>query len=350
MRIEQELFGKTSRGESVYRYVMTNSQGTEVAVLSLGGIIQSIKSADREGRFADVVLGCDTVTDYERQQAYLGAVCGRYANRIRHGKLALDGSTYELACNNGSNHLHGGNEGLNRKIWAVKIEESETQISVVLSYCSPDGEEGYPGNLDMKVRYTLNEQSQLEIDYQAKTDKKTVVNLTNHSYFNLRGYGSCLEHNLQVFSKYYLPTDSTAIPLGMPSSVVNTPMDFRTAKTLGQDISAEHDQLIMANGYDHTLIHNNTQGELVPVAIVKDLETGRGLLLKTTQPSVQLYTGNFLEGTPGRNGLVYQSRDGFCLETQHFPDSPNQPDFPSTELKPGERYHHKAVFEFFVMQ
>ncbi|MET4696172.1 aldose epimerase family protein [Endozoicomonas lisbonensis] len=349
--IKQEHFGQTSQGEVVTRYTLTNAQGTEVSILNLGGIIQSLKTVDKNGHFADIVLGCDNVADYENQSAYLGALCGRYANRIREGQLVIDGSHYQLACNNGPNHLHGGDQGYNQRIWSVRAEHDNSEARLTLRYQSRDGEEGYPGNLDIQVTYCLNSQNELTVNYHAVTDKTTVVNLTNHSYFNLKGSGNCLEHELQLFADSFVPTNASAIPFGDIKSVAGTPMDFREPKVIGQDIDADDQQLLQARGYDHSWVVNQGDSLLKPsplkqCAVVIEPETGRRMTVKTTQPGVQFYTGNFLDGLSGKEGNRYNKRDGFCLETQHFPDSPNQADFPSTELKPGEVYNHTTVFAF----
>ncbi|MCW7555992.1 galactose mutarotase [Endozoicomonas gorgoniicola] len=346
MTIKQEPFGQTSQGETVTRYTLTNAQGTEVSILNLGGIIQSLKTADKNGHFADIVLGCDNVADYENQSAYLGALCGRYANRIREGQLVIDGRHYQLACNNGPNHLHGGNRGYNQRIWSVSAEHNDTEARLTLRYQSPDGEEGYPGNLDIQVTYCLNSQNELTVSYCATTDKTTVVNLTNHSYFNLKGSGSCLEHELQLVADSFVPTNASAIPFGDIKPVAGTPMDFREPRVIGQDIDADNQQLLQALGYDHSWVINQGDSRLKECAVVIEPETGRSMTVKTTQPAVQFYTGNFLDDLPGKAGRRYNKRDGFCLETQHFPDSPNQADFPSTELKPGEVYDHTTVFAF----
>ena len=348
MMVKQEYFGQTAQGEAVTRHILSNSVGTEVAILNLGGIIQSLWVADRNGDFADIVLGCDNVADYEKQAAYMGAVCGRYSNRISKGQLSIDGKAYQLACNNGPNHLHGGDQGYSHRIWSVSVEEGDAESRVILRYLSPEGEEGYPGNVTLKVTYILNESNELTIDYRAVTDKTTVVNLTNHSYFNLRGYGSCLEHQLQLHADCFLPTDATAIPTGEIKPVSGTPMDFREAKEIGKDIDAGGEQLQLAEGYDHNWILNKNSSAAEWFAEVVEPESGRTMSVKTTQPGVQFYTGNFLGGTPAKGGRSYHKFDGFCLETQHFPDAPNHSSFPSAELKPGGEYHHTTVFSFGV--
>lgn len=350
MNIKQDYFGQTGQGDVITRYVLSNSRGTEVAVLNLGGIIHSIKTADRKGEFTDIVLGCDSVADYEKQDAYFGALCGRFANRIKGGRLTIAGESLQLACNNGPNHLHGGNVGYSHIPWTAAVEQSDSEARLILRYLSPEGEEGYPGNVDNQVTYILNDQNELTIEYRAVTDKTTVVNLTNHAYFNLRGSGSCLEHKLQLCADHFLPTDATAIPTGEIAPVAETPMDFRQAREIGQDIDAEDQQVQLAKGYDHTWVLNKGYSTLKQFAVVSEPESGRTMRVKTTQPGVQFYTGNFLKGMPAKGGGTYFNQDGFCLETQHFPDSPNQPHFPSTELHPGEVYHHTTVFVFGVSE
>ncbi len=349
MNITQDIFGKSRFGETVNRYTLSNSHGTRVAILNLGGIIQNLFTRDKQGKLADIVLGCNTVADYEQQRAYLGAIAGRYANRINNGRLTINGKDYLLARNNGKHHLHGGDKGFNSCLWSAETKQQPNSITVTLTYFSEEGEEGYPGNLKLQVSYTLNESNELHMDYQATTDATTVVNLTNHSYFNLRGYGSCLDHQLQLRADYYLPTDETAIPTGELVPVEGTPMDFRITKSLGQDIDKADQQLIQAKGYDHCWILS--QGDERPTdpklfAIVCESEYGRKMEVFTTHPGVQLYTGNYLDGTPSKSGQCYRNREGFCLETQYFPDSPNHPHFPSTLLHPGETYSQQTIFRF----
>ena len=349
MNVSQGTFGQTKSGATVTRYTLTNNRGMDVVVLDLGCIIHSIQIPDRNDEITDVVLGCDTVVDYEASGAYFGAVCGRYANRINKGRLNIAGKNYQLACNNGVNHLHGGRRGYNAHIWQAVPFTSESEAGIELRFRSEDGDENYPGALDISVRYTLNDCNELTIEYRANTDKTTVVNLTNHSYFNLSGRGSCLDHVLQLFAQYFTPADETAIPTGEIVPVEGTPMDFLRAKTIGQDISKAFGQLQQAGGYDHNWVIRSTNeapAEPLLIARVESSETGCTLEMLTTQPGVQFYTGNFLEGEPGKGGAAYQKNDGFCLETQHFPDSPNHANFPSTELHPGQEYRHTTVFRF----
>ena len=348
----KEVFGQNKRGETVHRYLLTNKQGMEVAILDRGATIHSIRTLDRRGEPGEVTLGCDTVTDYEKSGAYFGAVAGRYANRICKGRLNIAGKDYQLACNSGENHLHGGDSGFDDRIWQVEYIAGETRSSLKLTYLSEHGEENYPGNLEVIVEYSLNDQNELLIDYKAKTDQTTVVNLTNHAYFNLRGRGSCREHRLQLNAAHFTPVDASSIPTGEIRPVTGTPMDFTEMKTIGQDIDARDIQLEQAlGGYDHNwVVRNHSEKPATPelIARVEEDESGRIMEVLTTQPGVQFYSGNFLEGESARGGGVYHKQEGFCLETQHFPDSPNQPEFPSTELKPGENYHHQTIFRFGV--
>ena len=346
----KEVFGQNKRGETVHRYLLTNKQGMEVAILDRGATIHSIRTHDRNGELGEVTLGCDTVGDYEKSGAYFGAIAGRYANRICKGQLQIAGKDYQLACNNGENHLHGGDSGFDDRIWQTEWVTGENQHSLKLTYFSEHGEENYPGNLEVIVEYILNDRNELLIDYKARTDQTTIVNLTNHAYFNLRGKGSCREHRLQLNAGHFTPTDATSIPAGEIKSVIGTPMDFTEMKTIGQDIDADDIQLKQAlGGYDHNWVMSidsakPAQPELF--ARVEEDETGRTMEVLTTQPGVQFYSGNFLEGQPARGGAVYHKQEGFCLETQHFPDSPNQPEFPSTELNPGDEFRHQTIFRF----
>lgn len=299
-----------------------------------------------------MTLGCDSVADYERSGAYFGAIIGRCANRIARGRMNVNGQSLELACNNGSNHLHGGCEGFDRKIWRVEQKRSDAECSLILQYTSVDGEEGYPGNLAVRVGYTLNDRNELRIDYQASTDQPTVVNLTNHTYFNLRGKGDCLGHRLQLHGDRYTPADEMSIPTGAVESVEGTPMDFRVMKGIGEEIHQDFIQLCQSGGYDHNWVlrtGNERPSSPQLLARAEEPESGRTLEVLSTQSGVQFYTGNFLEGEPGRGGKPCIRRAGFCLETQHFPDAPNQREFPSIELSPGEEYRHQTVFRFGLM-
>jgi len=340
-------------GEPVERYTLTNANGMEVAVLTYGGVIQSIRVPDRDGTMANVVLGFNTLDDYVARSPYFGAIVGRYANRIARGQFTLDGETCQLAINNGPNSLHGGEKGFDKQIWTASEGSATDGQSLVLSYTSPDGEGGYPGTLDVTVTYTLTGDNALRIDYHATTDKTTVLNLSNHSYFNLagEGSGSVLDHELMLNASSFTPVDDTLIPTGEIAPVAGTPFDFTTAKPIGQDIrDGSSDQIVIGRGYDHNVVLDRPKGDdtsLVQVARVVEPTTGRVMEVETTEPGVQFYTGNFLDGTfAGSGGKVYRQGDGFCLETQHFPDSPNQPGFPSTELAPGEEFTSTTVYTF----
>ncbi len=346
LTVSEEYFGETSAGENVVRTTIVNTNGLEVALINYGATIQAIRTPDRNSNLTNIVLSCDSLAKYEQQDVYLGAVAGRTANRTAKGMAVIDGEEFHLACNNGSNHLHGGNTGFNRKIWQQKVHKGITFASVTMSYLSPDGEENYPGNLDVSVTYTLTNTNQLHIHYKATTDKSTVVNLTQHSYFNLAGKGSCLNHLLQLDADYYLPTSSSVIPTGEIADISNTPFDFRTPKTIGQDIHNSHAQLIIGNGYDHNYCLSANGDTPKKFAHIVEPESGRVMTVATNQPGVQFYSGNYLEGTPAEGSRYYDMRDGFCLETQAWPDAPNHPCFPSTELKPGEIYHHHTVLTF----
>ena len=352
MKIIQEVFGATRSGATVDAFRLCNDNGMEVTIVTLGGIIQSIRVPDRTGEMAEVTLGCDSVADYERCGAYLGAIIGRFANRIANGEFQLDGERYRLACNNGPNHLHGGMSGFDRQIWRAQPHRQDDLVSLILYYDSAAGEEGYPGQLTVQVTYTLNNHNELSIDYQASTDAPTIVNLTNHAYFNLNGSDDCLSHHLQLHSAHFTPTDANAIPLGEIAPVINTPMDFTTMKPIGRDIDQDDVQLRQARGFDHNWViwtERDSDNPLKPVARVEEHQSGRTLEVFSTQPGVQFYSGNYLAGELARGGGQYGMRAGFCLETQHFPDSPNRPEFPSARLNPGERYHEQTVFRFGVI-
>lgn len=349
-----EPFGE-SDGQSVERHTLTNANGVEIAILTYGGIIQSITVPDRDGTMGNIALGFDNLDDYMSMSPYFGAIVGRYANRIAKGQFTLDGKTYELAINNDPNTLHGGEKGFDKRVWTASEATSDDGQSITLSYTSPDGEEGYPGTLEVSVTYTLTDANELRIDYSATTDALTVLNLSNHSYFNLAGEGSgtIYDHELQLNASAFTPVDETLIPTGEIADVAGTPFDFTTAKPIGQDIrDASSEQILIGRGYDHNFVLDRPEGDmesLVPVGKVMDPASGRVMEIATTQPGVQLYTGNFLDGSfAGTSGKVYRQGDAFCLETQHFPDSPNQPDFPSTELAPGEEFTSTTVYTFSV--
>jgi aldose 1-epimerase len=345
---EKTAFGKTPDGQNVDLYTLTNKNGMQVAITNFGGIVVRIAVADRQGKTDDVVLGYDSLDGYVKDTAYFGAVIGRYGNRIAQGKFVLDGTTYTLARNNGENSLHGGIKGFNKAVWQAREVATKDGPSVELTYLSKDGEEGYPGNLNVKVLYTLTDRNELKIDYTATTDKKTVLNLTNHSYFNLNPGGSdVLQHVLMIQADKFTPVDAGLIPTGELRSVARTPFDFRKPTAIGARIEQDDEQLKLGKGYDHNFVLNGKGDGLELAARVVEPTTGRVLEVLTDEPGVQFYTGNFLDGSVrGKGGKAYARRSAFCLETQHFPDSPNHPTFPSTELKPGEKYHTTTIYRF----
>jgi len=347
--VNKEFFGKTTDGAIVDQYTLKNSNGMEVSIISYGGIITSWKTKDRDGNYRDIVLGFNNLSDYETISPYFGALIGRYGNRIRKGKFNLDGVEYNLAVNNGENHLHGGLKGFDKVIWDVEEEVNDKSASLILMYRSRDMEEGYPGNLDVVVTYTLNNDDELRVRYEAETDKKTVVNLTQHSYFNLSAGLSrdILAHEITIDSDSYLPVDQTLIPTGELRDVGGTPFDFRESKSIGDDINNEDKQLTFGNGYDHCWVLNKQDEGIRLVATAYDPVSGRLLEVSSDQPGIQFYSGNFLDGTlESKDGAKYEFRSGFCLETQHYPDSPNQESFPTVILNPGEKYDTKTIFKF----
>jgi aldose 1-epimerase len=343
-------FARTKDGVSVDLITLRNEAGTEVGILTYGGVIRTLKTADRAGMLDDIVLGFDTLALYEEKSPFFGTLVGRYGNRIANGRFTLDGQTYSLAKNNGPNHLHGGNKGWDKAVWIpAEPFQNATGVGIALSHTSADGDEGYPGTVKAVVTYTLTESNELVIDYQATTDKPTVVNLTQHSYFNLAGVNAqdVLGHELMLNADSYTPVDAGLIPLGQIAPVAGTPFDFKTSTAIGARINDKHEQIARGNGYDHNFVLNRTGDGLSLAARVVEPTTGRTMTVSTTEPGVQFYTGNFLDGTlTGKAGRVYGRRAGLCLETQHYPDSPNQPNFPSTVLRPGQEYRSKTVFAF----
>ncbi|HEX2778863.1 MAG TPA: aldose epimerase family protein [Gemmatimonadaceae bacterium] len=349
--VTREPFGTTPDGEAVESITLVNASGTRLRAITLGGIITSLETRDRDGRLGDIVLGFDTLDGYlAHPNPYFGAIIGRYANRIAGGRFTLRGVEYRLATNNGANHLHGGLRGFDKIVWRAETFAREGERGVVLRHVSPDGDEGYPGTLHVTVTYTLTDADALVIDYSATTDRLTVVNLTQHSYFNLKGTGDVLDHVVQIDADFYTPVDTMLIPRGGLAPVHDTPFDLRVPTVLGTRIDAPHDQLRRAGGFDHNFVlHRHEAGELVRAARVHETTTGRTLEVRTTEPGVQLYTGNFLDGSfAGKRGVVYPRRGGLCLETQHFPNSPNELRFPTTMLKPGEERRSRTVFAFGV--
>ena len=350
MSITEDTFGTTEDGTPVLLYTLANRSGLEARIMNYGGIIVALRAPDRDGKIADVTLGFDTLEPYRREHPYFGALIGRYGNRIANGTFILDGVTYNLARNNGPNHLHGGVRGFDKVIWEARPETSNGTPRLALRYRSGDGEEGYPGNLDVDVVYTLDDENRLWIDYTATTDQATVVNMTNHTYFNLAVDGNLYGHGLQLFAGRVLPIDPTSIPTGEQQPVAGTPMDFRQSAPIGARIHGDDEQLRHASGgYDHTWVLDEAGGSLAHAAQVYEPGSGRVMDVWTTQPGVQFYSGNMLDGSlHGKGGRVYAKHTGFCLETQHFPDSPNQPQFPSTVLRPGETYRQTTIYQFGV--
>ena len=351
--VNKKTFGTTAEGKAVDIYTLSNAHGVEARVITYGGILVSLRVPDKNGHLDDVVLGFDSFEGYSKPGPYFGAICGRYANRIAAGKFSVDGKEYTLAKNNGSNSLHGGLKGFDKVVWQAEQFQQQEGVGVILTYTSPDGEEGFPGNLKVKVTYTLTDRNELTLDYQATTDKATPVNLTNHSYFNLAGAGKgdILGQVVMLNADHFTPVDNTLIPTGKIESVKGTPLDFTKPTAIGARINDQNEQLKLGGGYDHNFVINRKGEGLTLAARVVEPTSGRVLEVDTTEPGVQLYTGNFLDGTlRGKNGITYQHRYGFCLETQHYPDSPNQPDFPSTILRPGQIYRTRTAFKFSVVK
>jgi len=347
MAIDKKSFGKTQDGREIFLYTLQNKNGMEVTISNFGGDVISIKVPDREGKVADVALAFDTVADYEKQGPYFGAIVGRYANRIAGGKFTLDGKEYQVPRNDGPNALHGGIKGFDKKVWDAKESSDAAGQHLHLHYVSKDGEEGFPGNLATDVTYTLGDNNELKISYSATTDKDTVLNISNHTYFNLKGQGQgdILQHQIMINADRFTPVDAHLIPTGELKPVAGGPFDLRTPVAIGAHIGDSDEQLKLARGYDHNWVLNGG-GEFGLAAKVIEPTTGRVLEVLTDQPGVQFYTGNFLDGTAKGKGSVYNYRNGFCLETQHFPDSPNHPKFPTTELKAGQKFQSTTIFRF----
>jgi aldose 1-epimerase len=350
-RVTKAPFGRLPDGTNVDGYTITNSRGTTLHVITYGGIITSLRTADRAGAVEDIVLGFDSLAGYLKDSPYFGAIVGRYANRIAKGRFTLDGKTYQLPVNNGQNSLHGGTRGLDKVVWDAQQFEHAHSAGVVLTHVSPNGDQGYPGRLSLRVTYTLDDDNRLTIDYHATTDKATPINISQHSYFNLTGGAKrgILAHVLQLDASRYTPVDSTLIPTGALPSVAGTPFDFRKPTAIGARIGEPNEQLKIAGGYDHNWVLDRKGTGQTRAAHVVEPTSGRTLDVTTDQPGVQFYSGNFLDGTiTGKGGRVYGHRFGFCLETQHFPDSPNHPSCPSTILKPGQQFNSRTVFTFGV--
>lgn len=348
--VETKAFGTTADGKTADLYTLKNKNGMVVTITNFGATVVSIVVPDKTGKMADVALGYDNLAGYELNKNYLGVLVGRYGNRIAHGKFSIDGTEYTLAKNNGENSLHGGLKGFNKAMWEAKDVSKGGEPAVEMKYLSKDGEEGYPGNLSVTVVYTVTNKNELKIDYTATTDKKTVVNLTNHTYFNLagEGHGDILKHELMINSDKFTPVDSGLIPTGELKSVAGTPFDFKKPTAIGARIDASDEQIKLGGGYDHNFVLKRAKPTGLSLAAkVTDPSSGRAMEVWTTEPGVQFYTGNFLDGSfQGKGGKAYGKRTAFCLETQHFPDSPNHPSFPTTLLKPGEKYRTTTVYKF----
>ncbi len=348
-QVKKQSFGNAD-GQAVDLYTLTNKNGMEATIITYGGIVVTLKTPDRNGKMDDIVLGCDTIDGYLKDTAHLGALIGRYGNRIGKASFTLDGTLYKLPANDGPNTLHGGPKGFDRVVWQVKDAQPQR---LELTYLSKDGEEGFPGNLTATAVYSLTDANELRIDYSATTDKPTVVNLTNHSYFNLAGAGegTILDHELTLNADRFTPVDKNLIPTGELRSVEGTPFDFRKSTRIGARIDQADEQLKFGRGYDHNWVLTSGGGALSQAARLYDPKTGRVMEVLTTEPGVQFYTGNFLDGTiKAKGGKTYPHRSGLCLETQHFPDSPNKPKFPSTTLRPGEKYQTTTVFRFSAVK
>ena len=351
MTIRKDAFGATADGTQAELYTLTNANGCEARITNYGGIVVSLTAPDRAGDLADVVLGYETLAKYIEDNPFFGALVGRYGNRIAKGRFTLGGVEYPLALNDGPNHLHGGLKGFDKVLWQAKSREGDGGPTLELTYLSADGEEGYPGALSVKVVYTLTNDNALRVDYAATTDAPTVVNLTQHSYFNLAGAGNgdILGHEMTLHADRFTPVDETLIPTGELRAVAGTPMDFSRPTVIGERIGADDEQIRLGGGYDHNWVLNSDDGSLALAARVREPAGGRVMEVWTTEPGVQFYAGNFLDGSNvGKGGRAYHHRYGLCLETQHFPDSPNQPAFPSTVLEPGQAYSQTTVFKFLV--
>jgi len=348
-KISKESFGKTADGESVDLFTLTNRNGMEARITNYGGIVTTLTAPDRNNKYADVVLGFNDLDSYLKGHPYFGALVGRYGNRIAKGRFTLNGVEYKLAVNNGENHLHGGIKGFDKVVWTARSMRTKLGPALSLTYVSKDMEEGYPGNLTVKVVYTLTNNNELRIDYSASTDKDTVTNLTHHSYFNLAGEGTgdILNHQLLLKASRFTPTDAGSIPTGELRNVQGTPFDFLKSTSIGARINQDEEQLKFGGGYDHNWVVNGRAGTLRQAASVYESTSGRVMDVWTTEPGIQFYTGNFLDGTlTGKSGKAYARRNGFCLETQHYPDSPNKPKFPTTTLRKGATYRSTTIYRF----
>jgi aldose 1-epimerase len=348
MNLQQQPYGSITGGGYADLFTLTNDHGVVVKLTNYGGIVTSLQTPDRNGQPGDIVLGYDKLEEYVAHNPFFGCLVGRFGNRIAGAKFTLNGKTYALAQNNGQNHLHGGLVGFDKVLWAAEPFTTPDSVGVKLSYTSVDGEEGYPGTLAVTVIYSLNNDNEFRLDYGATTDQATIINLTNHTYYNLAGEGDILNHVMQLNADAFTPVDNTLIPTGEVRSVTGTPLDFRTPTPIGARIEQADEQLKIGMGYDHNFAVNGTPGELRRAALVSEPTSGRTLEVLTTQPGVQFYTGNMLPSLTGKGGQEYNRRFGFCLETQHFPDAPNQPAFLTSVLEPGNRYQETTVWKFGV--
>jgi aldose 1-epimerase len=348
VELNKKAFEKEIDGKKAGLFLLENTNGIKVYITNFGARVVSLITPDREGKFADIVLGFDNVESYLTDSMYLGCIVGRYANRIKEGKFILEGTEYTLNCNDGKNTLHGGNKGFDKKVWDVQREDN----TLTLTYYSPDGEEGYPGNLTVKKIYTLTDDNELKMEYKAETDKATIINLSHHSYFNLKGEGdtTILDHYLIANADYYTPVDCTLIPTGEIAPVAGTPFDFTKGKQIGRDIGLPDKQLVYGLGYDHNWVLNKDSANILSFAVkLWEETTGRVMEIYTTEPAFQFYSGNFMDGSvTGKSGRIYYYRAALAIEPQHFPDSPNHPEFPSTVLLPGEKYSQLSILKFSV--
>ncbi len=352
LEIKKENFQIEHKGKNIDLFTLKNSNRLETKITNFGGKVVTLMVPDHDGNFADIVLGYETIQEYIPGNKYFGALIGRYGNRIANGKFSFNDEEFTVPQNNNGNALHGGLSGFNDKVWDAEQISTDDGEALVLTYLSKDGEEGYPGNLNCKIVYTLTNENELKIDYTATTDKATVINLTHHSFFNLAGAGSgtILDHQLQLNAKYYTPVGEGLIPTGEIISVNGTPMDFTTPHKIGERIDADFDQLKLGGGYDHNwVIDKQTVGEIALAATMVEPKSGRVMKVFTSEPGIQFYAGNFLDGSNnGKDGIAYGYRTAFCLETQHYPDSPNQPNFPTTALNPDETYKHTCIYKFSI--
>ena len=347
LNVSQKPFGQMPDGQKVTLYELTNEHGLSAGVIDYGAILVSLHVPDRDGKMADIVLGFDNLDSYLKRNPLFGATVGRYANRIAHASFTLDGTEYKLTANAGKNHIHGGrSKRFDKVMWKGQTFRNNEEVGVRLKYLSKDGDEGFPGNLDCVVTYTLTKMNELKISYEATTDKPTIVNLTNHSYFNLAGagHGDVLGHEIKINADFYTPSDKALIPTGEIHNVEGTPLDFTEPKTIGARIG----ELKQTRGYDHNYVLKNSSGSLVPAARVYEPKSGRIMEVHTTEPGMQFYTANGMRGINGKDGKIYNRHYGFCLETQHFPDSPNKPHFPSVVLRPGQQFRSMTVFAFSI--